>query len=82
MQNVQYYPEILKKLEPLISGGFASFLALIEKGMELGAIPRDIDRTLLTQELFMIVDAMEFYSAYDMKFPLEEMWEDLIKKIV
>ena len=55
---------------------------MIDKGIELGAINSNINKNLLIMELFMLLDAIEMYVAFDVDFDLEAMWEDFIKKLL
>ncbi|MEA2081583.1 MAG: helix-turn-helix domain-containing protein [Elusimicrobiota bacterium] len=72
---------LMEKMRPVLEAGFASTRDAIEHGINTGAIPAATDRKLLLQEIFMIVDAIEFYSAFEMGMDLEKIWEDLIKKL-
>ena len=74
--------ELIKQMQPAIESAYASTRGMIDHGVKLGVISPKTDRKLLIQEIFMIIDAIEFYSAFEMDMDLEKIWEDLIKKLI
>ena len=73
---------IMKKLMPTADIVLNLASELIDKGIKQGAVSKRINKKLIVQEMFMMLDAIEMYIAFDVPFDLEGIWEDFIYKSI
>ncbi len=75
------FENIHQKLQPTIMFFREMIFKLIETGINLNAIPHHINRELTCQKIFIHLDMLEFYAAFNIELDLKGIWRDLIKSI-
>ena len=73
---------LFKKMFGFMYMGVDRLAEIIKKGMELGLLSKKTKVKLTAQKMFMELDVLEMYSAFDVPFPIEAIWRDYIKSLL